>query len=217
MVVLEDSYHMVCVDNDREIVAKNVLEFFDASAAGSLGMTHDDPRMTPAQMAELLSGAQADLARGDFAALYERGIPDFAWYQPGANRTSGIFRGAQGHSPACRRGAAKAWRFTAFGAPVFNAGMARRARDAAIGRAHVAGRARVRVAPRPSCWKRAGFPTSRNAKTGTLAASRCPMVRAPAERAFEAAAAASKTLRRAPDNDTLLALYSLYKQAVSAT
>jgi carboxylesterase len=34
----------------------------------------------------------------------------------------------------------------------------------------------------------------------------------PAERAFEAAAALSKTLRQAPDNDTLLALYSLYKQ-----
>ena len=30
---------------------------------------------------------------------------------------------------------------------------------------------------------------------------------------FDAAAAASKTLRRAPDNDTLLALYSLFKQA----
>ena len=34
----------------------------------------------------------------------------------------------------------------------------------------------------------------------------------PAEKAFEAAAATSKTLRTAPDNDTLLALYSLYKQ-----
>ena len=30
---------------------------------------------------------------------------------------------------------------------------------------------------------------------------------------FDAAASASKTLRKAPDNDTLLALYSLYKQA----
>ena len=37
----------------------------------------------------------------------------------------------------------------------------------------------------------------------------------PAERAFEAAAALSKTLRRAPDNDTLLALYALFKQASS--
>ena len=33
------------------------------------------------------------------------------------------------------------------------------------------------------------------------------------EQAFEAATAASRTLRKAPDNDTLLALYSLYKQA----
>jgi acyl-CoA-binding protein len=31
------------------------------------------------------------------------------------------------------------------------------------------------------------------------------------EKAFEAAAATSKTLLAAPDNDTLLALYSLYK------
>jgi carboxylesterase len=31
--------------------------------------------------------------------------------------------------------------------------------------------------------------------------------------AFDAAALASKTLKRAPDNDTLLALYSLFKQA----
>jgi carboxylesterase len=31
--------------------------------------------------------------------------------------------------------------------------------------------------------------------------------------AFDEAAATSKTLKKAPDNDTLLALYSLYKQA----
>ena len=36
MVVLEDSYHMVCVDNDKEIVTRKVLEFIDASTAGSL-------------------------------------------------------------------------------------------------------------------------------------------------------------------------------------
>ena len=36
MVVLEDSYHMVCVDNDKEIVTRKVLEFIGASTAGSL-------------------------------------------------------------------------------------------------------------------------------------------------------------------------------------
>lgn len=35
------------------------------------------------------------------------------------------------------------------------------------------------------------------------------------ENAFEAAVAASKTLAERPDNDTLLKLYSLYKQATS--
>jgi carboxylesterase len=44
MVVLENSYHMICVDNDREQVARNVLEFFGASSAASLGMAVDDPR-----------------------------------------------------------------------------------------------------------------------------------------------------------------------------
>jgi carboxylesterase len=33
MVVLEDSYHMVCVDNDREIVARHVLELFGAESS----------------------------------------------------------------------------------------------------------------------------------------------------------------------------------------
>ena len=36
MVVLEDSYHMACVNNDKEIVTRKVLEFIGASAAGSL-------------------------------------------------------------------------------------------------------------------------------------------------------------------------------------
>ena len=36
MVVLEDSYHMACVNNDKEIVTRKVLEFIGASTAGSL-------------------------------------------------------------------------------------------------------------------------------------------------------------------------------------
>ena len=89
MVVLEDSYHMVCVDNDKEVVAKNVLEFIGANAAGSLGVPTADAGMTLQQMQELSAQACRDLETGDFAALYARGIPDFAWYQPGHNRTTG--------------------------------------------------------------------------------------------------------------------------------
>ena len=46
MVVLEDSYHMICVDNDREIVAKNVLEFFGAALPGATSALANEPRMT---------------------------------------------------------------------------------------------------------------------------------------------------------------------------
>jgi carboxylesterase len=214
MVVLEDSYHMVCVDNDREIVAKNVLEFFGASAAGSLGMVNDDPRMTLAQMVDLLAAVQADLACGDPAALYERGIPDFAWYQPGVNRTSGIFRG--------RKGLARlqlAWResgqagpvFTAFGAPVFNAGMA--VLPATLQAGSLASQGVLAFSLRQGQLLEARwFPDELGQEDTHFGGSPLPDGPTDAERAFEAAAATSKTLRKAPDNDTLLALYSLYKQ-----
>jgi carboxylesterase len=210
MVVLEDSYHMVCVDNDREIVAKNVLEFFGASPAGSLGMAADDPRMTPAQMRELLAGAQADLERGDFAALYERGIPDFAWYQPGANRSSGIFRGRK--SLARLQGwAGEGTVFTAFGVPVLNAGMA--VVPATLRRGSLASQGVLAFTLRQgrlldTRW----FPDEVAIEDVYFGGEPLPDGPSPAERAFEAAAARSKTLRKAPDNDTLLALYALYKQ-----
>jgi len=210
MVVLEDSYHMICVDNDREIVVKNVLEFFDASAAGSLGMSSDDPRMTRVQMAELLAGAQADLTRGDFAALYERGIPDFAWYQAGSNRTSGIFRGRKGLA-RLQTWTAEGVAFTAFGAPVFNAGMGvipATLRAGALTSQGVLAFALRQGRLLEARW----FPDDPGREDQHFGGEPVPDGPTPAERAFEAAAAASKTLRRAPDNDTLLALYSLYKQ-----
>jgi carboxylesterase len=212
MVVLEDSYHMVCVDNDREIVARNVLEFFDASAAGSLGMgaATDDPRMTPVQMAELLGSAQADLQRGDFAALYERGIPDFAWYQPGANRTSGIFRGNKGLA-RLQGWAAGGIGFTAFGAPVFNAGMA--VLPATLQAGALASQGVLAFGLRQGKLLEARwFPDEVEAEDTHFGGSPLPSGPSESERAFEAAAATSKTLRKAPDDATLLALYSLYKQ-----
>src|SRR3954464_11175160 len=44
MVILEDSYHMICVDNDKEIVAKNVLEFLGAAMPGA--NLANDPKMS---------------------------------------------------------------------------------------------------------------------------------------------------------------------------
>ncbi len=122
MVILENSYHLICVDNDKEIVAQRTLEFFGASDAG-LGMSRDDPRMSREAIDALLAAARADLERADFAALYERGIPDFTWYQPGHNRSTGIFRGGKGLA-RLQAWAGEGLTFTAFGTPVLNAGMA---------------------------------------------------------------------------------------------
>ena len=213
MIVLEDSYHMVCVDNDREIVAKNVLEFFEVSLGASLGMASDDARMSAEQIRDLLSGAQADLERGDFAALFARGIPDFAWFQPGANCTSGVFRGTKGRVRLLRW-TAEGVSFSAFGAPVLNAGMA--VVPATLRAGALASQGVLAFALRQGRLLEARwFPDDVSIEDAHFGGAPAADGPSPAERAFEAAAALSKTLRRAPDNDTLLALYALFKQASS--
>lgn len=209
MVVLEDSYHMVCVDNDREIVAKNVLEFFGATAEASLGMAASDPGMSDADIRALLAQVQADLAQGDFAGLFARGIPDVAWSQPGANRTSGVFRGGKGL--ARLQGWAGEIRFDAFGAPSLNAGMA--VIPATLRAGGFASQGIVAVAMRAGrLLELRWFPDAVETEDAHFGGTPIPDGPTPEEKAFEAAAAASKTLKKAPDNDTLLALYSLYKQ-----
>ncbi len=214
MVVLEDSYHMVCVDNDREIVAKSVLEFFGASAAQTLGMSPADAGMTPADMLALLEQAQGDLNRGDFDALYARGIPDFAWFQPGGNCTSGVHRGAKGLARLQAWAAAAGQthiRFEAFGAPSLNAGMM--VAPATLSTGGFSSQGVLALAMRAGKLLEARwFPDDVDAENTHFGGEPVPDGPSLAEKAFEAAAAASKALRKAPDNDTLLALYSLYKQ-----
>ena len=210
MVVLEDSYHMVCVDNDREIVARRVLEFFDASAAGSLGMSGDDPRMSVPEIETLVGAACGDLSRGDFAALFDRGIPDVAWFQPGRNRTSGVFRGRKGLLRL------QAWagggvHFAAFGSPARNANMV--VVPATLRAADLASTGVLALAMRQGRlievrW----FPDEIELEDAHFGGEPVPDGPTELERAFEAAAARSRTLRGTPDNDTLLALYALYKQ-----
>src|SRR4030095_15180744 len=79
MVVLEDSYHMVCVDNDREIVAKNVLEFFGAALPGATSALANEPKMSRDDLQAAVTAVTAFLAKGDFAGLRELAIPDMTW------------------------------------------------------------------------------------------------------------------------------------------
>jgi carboxylesterase len=217
MVVLEDSYHMVCVDNDREIVAKNVLEFVGAAMPGATSVLANEPRMTDQALASAVSASLDKLAAGDFSGLRELAIPDLAWVQPGVNRMSGAHMGktfaafasriTQGHSP----------KFTAFGTPVWNRGVALVPATlvAAKEGARLESQGALLLAYHSGKLLEARWFADdvdlENAFFGE------PEPEAPGAASldadFDAAASASKTLRKAPDNDTLLALYSLYKQA----
>ena len=219
MVVLEDSYHMVCVDNDREIVARNVLEFFGAALPGATSALANEPKMTREALDAAVEAASAKLAAGDLSGLRDLAIADLAWVQPGVNRMSGAHMGktfasfasrfTQGHSP----------RFTAFGTPAFNRGVAllpatlvARKEGAALesqGALMLAFHGGKLLEAR---WfaddvdlEDAFFGEPEPEVPGTVSL----------EAAFEAATVASKTLGKAPDNDMLLALYSLFKQATA--
>jgi carboxylesterase len=210
MVVLENSYHMICVDNDREQVARNVLEFFGASSAASLGMAVDDPKMSADALTTFAQELRASLEAGDFTGVFARGSSDMAWFQPGANRASGVYRGNKGLQ------AMLPWagtvRFTAFGQPVFNAGVA--VLPATLTAGGLMSQGVIAFAVRSGRLLDARwFPDEVALEDAHFGAPVAPAGPSEAERAFEAAGIAVKTLAKPPGNDELLALYAFYKQA----
>jgi carboxylesterase len=169
--------------------------------------------MTPQQMRDLLALALADLEHGTFPALFARGISDFAWFQPGSNRASGVFRGVKGRSRLATW-ASEGVAFTAFGAPVLNAGMA--VVPATLRAGALASQGVLAFALRQGRLLEARwFPDDVSLEDAHFGGAPAADGPSQAERAFDAAVALSKTLRKAPDNDTLLTLYALFKQASS--
>jgi len=217
MVVLEDSYHMVCVDNDREIVARNVLEFFGAALPGATTALANDPKMSQAALAAAVTAACAKLEAGDLHGLRDLAIPDLAWVQPGSNRMSGAHAGKTFAAFASRMTDGHAPRFTAFGTPVFNRGIAlvpatlvaRRESDTLESQG-----ALLLAFHGGKLLETRWFADEVERENAFFGEPEPEVPGAPSlDAAFDAAALASKTLAKAPDNDTLLALYSLYKQA----
>ena len=218
MVVLEDSYHMICVDNDREIVAKNVLEFFGAPTPGATNILANEPKMTVEELVAAVNALMGCLARGDFAGVRELGIPDLTWVQPGVNRIAGAHAGkALGtFAGRLREICAGGVKFGAFGTPAFNRGIA------LVPATFIAERAGARLDSQGAllCAWHAGkllevrWFADEVERENDFFGAPDPASSGPSalEQAFEAATAASRTLKAA-DNDTLLALYSLYKQA----
>ena len=217
MVVLEDSYHMICVDNDREIVAKNVLEFFGAAMPGATSTLANDPRMSEEALAAAVEASLARLGAGDFTGLRELAIPDLAWVQPGVNKVSGAHMGKTFAAFASRITQGHAPRFEAFGTPVWNRGVALVPATLSASRdgATLTSQGALLLAYHGGKLLEARWFADDVGLENAYFGDPEPEVPGAAslDADFDAAAAASKTLRKAPDNDTLLALYSLYKQA----
>lgn len=217
MVVLEDSYHMVCVDNDREIVAKSVLEFFGAALPGATSTLANEPRMSREALHAAVAASLERLGAGDFAGLRELAIPDLAWVQPGTNQVSGAHLGKTFASFASRVTETCALRFLAFGTPVFNRGVALVPATLAAVRDGGAfeSQGALLLAYHGGKLLEARWFADDVAREDAFFGAPEPVDAAATslDADFDAATAASKTLRKAPDNDTLLALYSLYKQA----
>ncbi|MCW5638790.1 MAG: acyl-CoA-binding protein [Rubrivivax sp.] len=218
MVVLEDSYHMVCVDNDKEIVAKNVLEFFGAALPGAGSTLANEPRMSGEELRAAVAAVAALLEAGDLAALRASAIPDLAWVQPGANKLSGVHAGRAFAAFADKLESCAA-RFAAFGTPVFNRGVALMPATliAAPDGAQVTSQGALLLAFHAGKLIEARWfpddPQHEDLHFGPP--DPVDGGAAELEKNFDAAVALSKTLKKAPDNDTLLALYALFKQASS--
>lgn len=93
MHVLENSYHMICVDNDRETVAQRVLNFFGIDPASIQRQAPEAPDVPMSEqegrglIARYLSAMQAQ--------QYETLFPLFAsnarWEHPGNHPVAGIY------------------------------------------------------------------------------------------------------------------------------
>jgi carboxylesterase len=217
MVVLEDSYHMVCVDNDKEIVAKNVLEFFGAALPGAGSALANEPRMSAEALRGALAAILPKLEGGEIAALREVAIPGLAWVQPGANRISGVHTGRGFATFADRAREAVGVRFVGFGTPVFNRGVGLVPATLVAGRdgASLESGGALMLAFHGGKLIEARWFADEVEREDAFFGAPDPEASGPSplERSFEVAVAGSRTLPRTPDNDTLLALYSLYKQA----
>jgi carboxylesterase len=217
MVILEDSYHMICVDNDREIVAKNVLEFLGAALPGAGSALANEPRMSVDELTAALKAVLAKLGAGELTNLRELAIPDLSWVHPGANAVSGVHVGKAFGTFASRFGALGNARFTAFGTPVFNRGVvlvpaqlvasndsARLESPGALLLAFHAGKLLE------ARW----FADQVELEDAFFGEAPAPDNAAIAlDAAFVAATVEAKALTRPPENATLLDLYALYKQA----
>ncbi|KAG1439766.1 hypothetical protein G6F57_019272 [Rhizopus arrhizus] len=95
LVLLNNSYHMICVDNDRDLVAATVLQFMDRApaAAQSPRAAARGAPMGAADVERILGAYRASLRAGEFETLFPLFAEDVVWTEEGDNPISGVYEG----------------------------------------------------------------------------------------------------------------------------
>ncbi len=243
--LLDNSYHMICVDNDRDLVARRVLEHFDADADAALNprrTREEGPRMSPEDLRRLADDYFGALKGQQYETLIRLFASDVLWHQPGTSAIAGEHAGRSqlvqffsqlmelsegtlafeevGPVAVTDRLAAAALRFSATRKGRKFTGTATMVIRGAEGRVAEVWHLAADNAAADAFWRDGDVPTS--AATPTTPAPQ-PSVATPAadlesgalDERFARAADASRTLAKRPDSATLLELYALYKQAGS--
>lgn len=90
LVLLDNSYHMICVDNDRDRVAANVLEFMGRDPAAAQPAR---AAMGAGDIERILETYRASLLAGKFELLFPLLAEDVVWNEEGDNPVSGVYEG----------------------------------------------------------------------------------------------------------------------------
>ncbi|MFY0480705.1 acyl-CoA-binding protein [Achromobacter marplatensis] len=95
LVLLNNSYHMICVDNDRDLVAATVLQFMDRdpAAAQSPRAAGRAAPMGAADVERILGAYRDSLLAGEFETLFPLFAEDVVWTEEGDNPVSGVYEG----------------------------------------------------------------------------------------------------------------------------
>ncbi|MGT2494715.1 alpha/beta fold hydrolase [Cupriavidus basilensis] len=92
-VVVENSYHMICVDNDREQVVSSVLEFlgFDPAQARRPSRARVEVPMSEEAVAAVVNEYLQALTSGHFEAIFPLLEPGVRWRHHGEHPLAGSY------------------------------------------------------------------------------------------------------------------------------
>ena len=242
VVLLDNSYHMICVDNDRDLVARRVLEHFGADAYAAMAPrrpSDEGPKMTLEALQKLAEEFFGALKTQQYEALIRVLASDVLWHEPGNSAVSGDHAGRSqlvqffsrlmelsdgtlafddvGAVSVTDRLASAPLRFSAKRAGRSFSGNATMVIRGAGGRVAEVWNFAADIAAIDAFWRGEDTPVKAASaapatKTEAAAAS-VDLEHGELDTRFQRAADASRTLSNRPDSATLLSLYALYKQA----